>query len=709
MSDTTVTDPLVLQHREPLWSRSLRALLQTELSSYPGRPLLVLRIVFACTFVTFCIMLFRIPGGILGAYTPLLISRDNLHSTKRSALWIACACSAATVEVVLGAMLFAASPFLHLIWVWMSLFAAFYLVSILKVYEAALALGLFVANAIGIWDLPVSSDLRLRQTLFMLMAILLGCIASVVIEYFFARAHPPDAVIEGIQERLTLTEKVLLRHAEGRSDWRDLVHLLQRYSARGTGSLRAFVDQADSSFGERQRISTAVALAGRLVDLSISLIDTHRGCTAADQDLSIAIRHNILLLKENLPHFHPVDWVDIEDGHETCAPVLVEIERTVELLMESFSQSIWEQDAQPHSHHDSPKAGERIVASDAFSTGKHLKFAIRGALSAIACYMFYMSVGWTGLNASIATCILTALPVTGAARHKQLMRFAGVVLGACAFGFAAQIVILPQIDSILSYTLLFASVTFLGAWISTSSPRIAYCGVQIVLAYELVNLGRFSINPSPLPARDTVLGILLGVGAMWLIFDHLWATSSVESIRLLLSATIRQIADLSIPSDTLTSIAREVTLERQTNEIIKSFQKIWTLLDIYIFEAFPKTTSDDVLIRRAKDYLPHLRALLLIKTGLIHHEILSGQIHRSDTATQAGICCTHILHELARKVATDTAISVRSLASQDDQIKERLRHEIESIKKGQLSGDIAELRLSASLFTVSHHLATITS
>ncbi len=61
---------------------------------------------------------------------------------------------------------------------------------------------------------------------------------------------------------------------------------------------------------------------------------------------------------------------------------------------------------------------------------------------------------------------------------------------------------------------------------ATSGPRIAFAGFQIVLAYNLVNLNRFTINTSLVPSRDALLGILLGVVAMWLVFDHLWAENS---------------------------------------------------------------------------------------------------------------------------------------------------------------------------------------
>ena len=662
-------------------------LLRTELSWYPGRPLLVLRMVLACTFVMFSIIVFRIPGGVLGAYSPLLISRDSFRSTKRSAAWIAGACTLGAIEVVLGAMLSTGSPFLHLMWVWASLFAVFYLVSIMRVYEAALSLGLFITNTIGIWDQAITAELRLRQTLFMLLAILLGCIATMLIEFVFSRTHRSGAVMEGIEERISIAERTLQSYLSGWTDSGSLARDLRRYSTRGIETLRGYINHAEYSFETEQRLLTAIILAGRLVDLCLPLVDRKYACSLADENLCRLLIQKLRTLKENLASDQAAEWIDLEEGHTVDNPLLVEIERTVELLSESFSQTMWDRDERR------PIAPPRtqnfhFFVSDAFSGRKHWKFAVRGTLSAITCYMLYMSVGWTGLNASIATCILTALPVTGAARHKQLLRFGGIVIGACVIGFAAQVAILPQIDSILSYTLLFAAMISIGAWVATSGPRIAFSGVQIVLAYELVNLGRFSLTSSLIPARDTVLGILLGIGAMWLIFDHFWDKSSTESIRNTLTATIRQIADLS-KSQLAGRPVQDKILESNTRDVIRSFDKIWSMLDASLFEPYPKARSEEIVLQQARRYLPQLRALLLIKTGLIHHAIAVEENAPDTLALHAMALSRKTLYQLAQKIEQGETSS-----------SERPPLPLEQLASETLESDVTTKRLTSSLYTV---------
>lgn len=49
----------------------------------------------------------------------------------------------------------------------------------------------------------------------------------------------------------------------------------------------------------------------------------------------------------------------------------------------------------------------------------------------------------------------------------------------------------------------------------------SYFGLQIAVAFYLVNLQEFAFQTSLSVARDRVVGILLGLLVMWLVFDQL--------------------------------------------------------------------------------------------------------------------------------------------------------------------------------------------
>ena len=77
------------------------------------------------------------------------------------------------------------------------------------------------------------------------------------------------------------------------------------------------------------------------------------------------------------------------------------------------------------------------------------------------CYIIYNSIDWPGISTAVTTCLLTALSTIGSSRQKQFLRFTGAIVGGFLSAWAAQIFILPYVDSIAGFTVLFVLVT---AW-----------------------------------------------------------------------------------------------------------------------------------------------------------------------------------------------------------------------------------------------------
>ncbi len=87
---------------------------------------------------------------------------------------------------------------------------------------------------------------------------------------------------------------------------------------------------------------------------------------------------------------------------------------------------------------------------------------------------------------------------------------------------------LPHLDSITGFTVLFAIVTAIAAWIATATPRLSYLGVQLAFAFYLINLQEFAAQFALHIARDRVVGVLLGLISMWLVFDRLWVSDALR-------------------------------------------------------------------------------------------------------------------------------------------------------------------------------------
>src|SRR5258708_32776911 len=200
----------------------------------------------------------------------------------------------------------------------------------------------------------------------------------------------------------------------------------------------------------------------------------------------------------------------------------------------------------------------KLMAPDALDNPEHLKFALKGCLAASLSYILYSSIDWPGISTAVTTCLLTALSTIGASRQKQILRFTGAIAGGFLFGMGSQVFILPHLDSISGFTVLFILVTAFASWFMTSSPRLSYFGLQIAVAFYLSNLEEFTVQTSLLIARDRVIGILLGLFMMWFVFDQLWGAPSAVKMKWAFTSNLRLLAQF----------AREPTERDKTSAIL---------------------------------------------------------------------------------------------------------------------------------------------
>src|SRR5262249_23275425 len=170
-------------------------------------------------------------------------------------------------------------------------------------------------------------------------------------------------------------------------------------------------------------------------------------------------------------------------------------------------------------------------APHALPNPEHTRFGLKLCLATSACHIIYTSLDWFGTFTSVQACVLTALTTIGASHQNQVLRITGVVTGGFVVGIGAQVFVLPHIDSIGGFTLLYLAVTPAAAWIATSSPRLSYFGVQAGLAFYYIAFDGFAIQTSLVVARDRVLGFLMGFSMMWLVFDQLWRRSAVTAMK----------------------------------------------------------------------------------------------------------------------------------------------------------------------------------
>jgi multidrug resistance protein MdtO len=685
------SEPIHLPHAERFtdWFPDF---LKKELAPYPGRGALVSRMVISATLTMILIITFRIPGGYVGALTAFLFSRENLVSTARSAVFFIGAFVVGALFIPVGARLLASPPETHFLWVGCSLFAAFFLLRCLTNFAAGTALAIVIANVVGIWYLPGPPGRNVELTLWQVAGTSLGALVTLGVEAVFYAVRRRDDFSEGLDTRLAIIEQLMAEYASGGPVSPATQAGLAQFAVVGAGSLRRHIARASYTQLYRARMATLVSLVGRSIDFAAALANAFSALPEGNQERAACLQRSLADIRLCLrTHGQQPGEATLEAKPSPDTPLLSEIESMVSLMPSIFSD---EHAVDPGLEplEDAPGTS-RIFLLDAFSNPEHLRYVLGGTLASMLCYVFYVSLDWRNLSTSLTTCVLTALTSIGSSRQKQVLRIAGFLLGGVIAGIGAQIFILPEIDSITGFTVLFASVTAVAAWIATSSTRLSYAGVQIAFSFYLVHLSDFSIQTDLTVARDRVLGVLLGVTMMWLVFERLFPRSAADEMVRIFVVNLRLLADLSrtTRADDPASILK---IRRQREEIYRHFGEVTAQSDAVPFETGPRRLAEMAARDRIRRWQAFLRSFYLLEAPLLQFRIFATIDSRSrpfaafedDFRFECSRIFLHVAESLEKQSATHThhAESVASVLNRIDSSEAKIEAEFSERERGLL-------------------------
>jgi multidrug resistance protein MdtO len=595
--------------------------LKEEVVPYPGRAALVGRMVTAATIAMLITMTFRLPYGAYCAVYAVAISRESTQMTLKAATTRIVSYSLGAIYVLIGATFFVDDPLLRLLWVIGAMFIAFYAISAMTDSATATAIAYLIVITVPLWDEHISGELRLEGTLWAVFALAIGNVIALVIELLFEAISPGNDLLRSIGDRLSAVESVLACYAtDGPTDQATKKSVI-RLAMLGTSRLRYTLRDSKYSREYREQMGAVVALVGRLIDIAASLIHIEIQVGVEYRERLRDLAGSISAIRADLLSGRIARAINVDGGHEPSdgLPLLRELEKTAVLIPEIFSGA--GAVSQLGLSTSDEKRPSTILTPDAFSNLDHLKFGLKGGLAATLCYMIYNSVAWPGISTAVTTCLLTALSTVGSSRQKQALRFAGAIVGGFFFGMVAQIAILPYLDSIAGFTVLFIAVSAVGAWFATSSPRLAYFGVQIIVAFYLINLQEFREQISLGVARDRVVGILLGLCAMRLVFDQLWSTLASVEMKKVFASNLRWLAEFERQP---LSEERKIAIERSyflRETINTNFDKVRSLADAVLFEFGPSHQQDLALRSQIRKWQPQLRMLFLTRITLFKYRL----------------------------------------------------------------------------------------
>ena len=152
----------------------VREFLKEELAPYPGRAALVARMTLAATLIMIVGMTFSIPYAWQGAIYALMVSRESTRATLQSVATIFVVTGIGAAYLLISVGLVINFPLLHFLWIIGSLFLAFFAVSALTNYIAAVAFINLISIGIPLWDRNVPAETNVDDTLWLCLAVLIG-------------------------------------------------------------------------------------------------------------------------------------------------------------------------------------------------------------------------------------------------------------------------------------------------------------------------------------------------------------------------------------------------------------------------------------------------------------------------------------------------------------------------------------------------------
>lgn len=667
------TSPRVTRVKQPFW---LWEFLRLEIAPYPGRVSTVIRMVASVTLVMLIDMTFHLPNGVLGAYFALLISRESLNKTIAVSFYVLCMVLLSTVYIVASMAAFLGSPVMHFLWVVGTLYLLFFIMSAGKNYALSSAFYFPTVLSIPLWDGIEPIGYKLSHTLYTLLSIIIATGATILVETIYRSFHKEDPVVLGVGAQLFASEVTVRSLSIGKQPDPQIARHLQQYAFTGPSGLQRLLIREGITGETRARSSALVFFTNRLVELLSAVTnrpdplplptDDERARFLAIAD-ALHAQHMALQPMRDISGISALSVPRFQSSESKSARLhlLPEIEATTTLISQSMGsledlkmEFPLPQPPQPTSP---PKGGTSInlrnlFKPDAFSNREYLIFSLRGCGAATFCYIFYNAVDWPGINASVATTVITALSGVGSSRQKQTMSISGALIGGFLISLPAQIYLLPHIDTIGSFTVFFAAVTAIAAWFATSSPRLSYFGLQIAFPFFLINLSETYFQTSLTVARDRVIGVLLGLTSMWLVFDQIAAPVAAVKMRALLRDNLMTLGDITRLLPKLLSSENKPSPEqarfRELRERINDlFAQMNAQADAVLFEFGEKRHKHLAERERMLAMQPSMRSFFL------HTLTLLDSCNRWQLGAESRSTLTEFLNECGNVLSAIAALS----------------------------------------------------
>jgi multidrug resistance protein MdtO len=160
-------------------------------------------------------------------------------------------------------------------------------------------------------------------------------------------------------------------------------------------------------------------------------------------------------------------------------------------------------------------------------------------------------------------------------------------------------------------------VTAMSAYVATSSPRLAYAGLQMAFTFYLTAVSGFTVPLDLTIGRDRAIGVLLGIGAMWLAFERLYPQSAGVQMVTQFARSARLVASLG-------SVDRSRLDSKQNFAVRDQISGLFTIVnaeaDAVLFESGPERMAHLAARTRIRRWLVSLRTLYLLQLPFLQFD-----------------------------------------------------------------------------------------
>jgi multidrug resistance protein MdtO len=607
---------------EPPALIGLLGFLRQELAPFPGRALGTVRVVVACVVTLVLCMALQVPEAHLAVWVAMRVASEESGTTLLSGIVMLIAL---TVAVALSLLLLIVA--MDQAWLRFCFIAALaalglFLRRTFVIGAFGFVIGLIGALLMMVPDFVPIPELAVRATLWLWPVFALGIATSLAANLLIVPADPADLLAEELHARLRGARDAFVRQLGAptrREPTSSSVTLATAGMARMLALLRSAEIVHPSMKRRHGQQSALITLADRLVAASATL-ELARPSTlgSAERDrLQRAVdecgRLERALATGELPAPAPILAAPRAGEGTAAVPVLVEVEHVLDLVRDTLESEEAPVEAAPVAE------ARRLFVPDAFTNPEYLRYALKGSLAVMICYLLQSAVDWPGIRTCIVTCMIVGLTSEGATIQKATLRLSGALVGALA-GFLAILLLIPHMESITSLVLLVAAGTAVAGWVDLGSARISYAGVQIAFAFYVCVIQGFAPSWHFDTVRDRLVGILLGNVVITLVFRTVWPVDAATALWRHLAAALRTTARLATIENRPGDVA---TLSRTTAELRaqadRQFGAVQQALEEAAFEPVVRGVADRSIEGRAQRATIDAQAVFLQQLAIARH------------------------------------------------------------------------------------------